>query len=233
MPSLKFKNHKQFTILYFLVLAIDIAVKLNCPIEFRYFSKPILILLLLFYYYQQREVNNKRDQLWVFLALSSFLIGDILIINDFDPVFLGASLLFFTLGKMFFSIKFIHKEDFNVVRLIPFSVLLFAYIFLLVGFVYENLNVFFSAAIISFFFTLVIFQFAFLRKGVYSSRSYYYVFFGVLLFLISESIMAIKTFKDGIPYQDFLIMLAYGSSIYFLTMGILFEKDNVAERKLN
>src|SRR5690606_9556860 len=93
-------------------------------------------------------------------------------INHFNQVSLAASLLFFTLGKLSFSIKFIHKEDFNVVRLIPFSILLFAYIFLLVGFVYQDLNVFFSAAIFSFFFTLVIFQFAFLRKGVYSSRSY-------------------------------------------------------------
>jgi hypothetical protein len=41
--------------------------------------------------------------------------------------------------------------------------------------------------------------------------------------------MAIKTFKHAIPYQDFLIMLAYGSSIYFITMGILFEKDAVVE----
>lgn len=231
MFSLKFKNLTQFTFIYFLVLAIDILVKLYGPIEYRYFSKPFLIPLLLLYYYHNKETHNKRGQLWVFLALTSFLIGDILIINHLNQVSLAASLLFFTLGKLFFSLKFIHKEDFNVVRLIPFSILLFAYIFLLVGFVYQDLNVFFSAAIISFFFTLVIFQFAFLRKGVYSSRSYYYVFFGVLLFLVSESIMAIKTFKQNIPYQDFLIMLAYGSSIYLITTGIVFEKDAVGDNE--
>lgn len=231
MFSLKFKNLTQFTFIYFLVLAIDILVKLYGPIEYRYFSKPFLIPLLLLYYYHNKETHNKRGQLWVFLALTSFLIGDILIINHLNQVSLAASLLFFTLGKLFFSLKFIHKEDFNVVRLIPFSILLFAYIFLLVGFVYQDLNVFFLAAIFSFFFTLVIFQFAFLRKGVYSSRSYYYVFFGVLLFLVSESIMAIKTFKQNIPYQDFLIMLAYGSSIYLITMGIVFEKDTVGDNE--
>ncbi|MFV0571431.1 MAG: lysoplasmalogenase family protein [Xanthomarina gelatinilytica] len=231
MARLKFKNHKQFTFIYFLVLAIDITVKLCYPIELRYFSKSMLIPLLLIFYYQNKEANNRRDQLWVFLALTSFLIGDVLIINHLNQVSLAASLLFFTLGKLFFSLKFIHKEDFNVVRLIPFSILLFAYIFLLVGFVYQDLNVFFSAAIVSFFFTLVIFQFAFLRKGVYSSRSYYYVFFGVLLFLVSESIMAIKTFKQNIPYQDFLIMLAYGTSIYLITMGIVFEKDAVGDNE--
>lgn len=232
MPNLKFKNVKQFTLIFFLVLAVDITVKLYCPMGFRYFTKPLLIILLLFFYYQQKEANNKRDQLWVFLALSCFLLGDIFIINHLNPVLLSTSLVFFTLGKMFFSIKFLHKEDFNVVRLIPFSMLLFAYIFLLIGYVYEGLNVFFLAAIISFFFTLVIFQFAFLRKGVFSLKSYNYVFFGVLLFLISESIMAIKTFKYGMPYQDFLIMLAYGSSIYFITMGILFEKEGVEVREI-
>ncbi|MEO8934610.1 MAG: lysoplasmalogenase family protein [Xanthomarina sp.] len=231
MLSIKLKKTVQFTLIYFLILTIDITVKLYGSIGFRYFSKPLLILFLLIFYNQQKETQTKKDQLWVFLALSSFLIGDILVINHIERVFLSASLFFFTLGKIFFSIKFLHKEDFNVVRLIPFSILLFTYIFLLIGFVYEDLSLFFLAAIISFFFTLVIFQFAFLRKGVFSLKSYYYVFFGVLLYLVSESIMAIKTFKEPIPYQDFLIMMAYGSSIYLIIMGILFEKDGVELKK--
>jgi len=190
----------------------------------------LLILVLLFFYFQERESQSKKDQLWVFLALGTFLIGDILIISHINPVFLWASLVSFTLGKIFFSIKFMHREDFNVLRLIPFSILLFTYIFLLVGLVYDGLGSFFTGAIISFFFTLVIFQFAFLRKSVFSLKSYYYVFIGVLFYLLSESIMAIKTFKQDLPFQEFFIMLTYGSALYFIVMGIVFEKEAVEVR---
>ncbi|MCX7549131.1 lysoplasmalogenase family protein [Xanthomarina sp. F1114] len=227
---LNFKNTRQFTLLYFFLLTLDIVVKLTCPIAFRFATKPLLVLALLLFYFQHRESQTNKDQLWVFLALGSFLIGDILIINHINPIFLSASIVAFTLGKIFFSIKFIHKEDFNVARLIPFSMLLFAYIFGLVTLVYEGLESYFAIAIISFFFTLVILQFAFLRKSVFSLKSYYYVFIGVLFYLISESIMAIKTFKQDLPFQEFFIMLTYGAAIYFIIMGIVFEKEGVEVR---
>ena len=36
--------------------------------------------------------------------------------------------------------------------------------------------------------------------------------------------MAIKTFKRAIPYQDFLIMFFYGTSVYFMVFGVINEK---------
>lgn len=68
-------------------------------------------------------------------------------------------------------------------------------------------------------------QFAFLRKGVYNTTSFNSVFIGVLLFTISESIMAIKTFKFPLPFEDVIIMLLYGTSVYFLVFGIINEKE--------
>ena len=221
-----FTNHKQFALLYFSILLIDIFVKIQFPVfPYRYISKPWLLIFLLGYFYLNKIGNDKRKHRYMLLALSFFFIGDMLIINHLSIVFLGLSLLFFSIGKIFLCMKFSHKKDFNVSRLIPFTIIMFGYVIFLIGFLYKNLKDFLVPALASFFLTLLMFQFAYLRKEVFNKKSYLYVLFGIILFVISEGIMAIKTFKREIPYQDFLIMFFYGTSVYFMVLGVVNEKE--------
>ena len=76
-------------------------------------------------------------------------------------------------------------------------------------------------ALLSFFISLLLIQFAFLRKDVVGRVSYLYVFFGVIFYMLSESMMAIKTFKMDLPMQDVLIMLFYGIAMYLIIFGIV------------
>ncbi len=71
------------------------------------------------------------------------------------------------------------------------------------------------------------FQFAYLRKGVYATRSYGFVFFGVIMFMISENIMAIKTFRQDLPFQDFMIMFFYGLAMYSIVYGLVKERIGI------
>ncbi|GAA3576899.1 hypothetical protein GCM10022395_27170 [Snuella lapsa] len=172
---------------------------------------------------------NKRGRgikyhLWVFLGLSFFLVGDLLIINAANIIFLGLSLFFFSLGKIFFCLKFSHKKDFNVLRLVPFSIIMFSYAVFIIGIVLNELKEFLVPALLSFFLSLLMIQFAYLRKGVFNNKSYWYVLLGVTAFIISESIMAVKTFKQDLPFQDFLIMMLYGTAMYFIVLGIVSER---------
>lgn len=226
-----FSNHKQFALLYFSVLCIDIIVKLNCtPFPFRYMSKPWVMLLLLGYIYFNIRGNNKKKYGSIFLALTAFFIGDILIIKDGNIIFLSLSLLFFSIGKIFFCMKFSHKKDFNVAKLIPFTSIMFLYTIFLIGFLYESLDAFLVPALGSFFLTLLMVQFAYLRQNVFNKKSYKYVLFGVLLFVLSEGMMAIKTFKSSLPFQDFLIMMSYGTGVYFMVFGVINEKEYKQEQ---
>ena len=70
----------------------------------------------------------------------------------------------------------------------------------------------------------MLFQLTFLRKDVVNKISYIYVLIGVILYIISESMMAVKTFKTAVPLQESLIMLFYGSAIYLITIGIVKER---------
>ncbi|SFZ92515.1 YhhN-like protein [Flaviramulus basaltis] len=230
MVKYVFTNHKQFALLYFSILLIDIFVKIQLPIfPYRYITKLWLLPLLMSYFYFNKIDNDKKKHRWLLFALSFFFIGDILVINHTNIISLSLSLLFFSVGKIFFCIKFSHKKDFNVSRLIPFTIIMFGYVIFIIGYLYKDLKAFLVPALFSFFLTLLMFQFAYLRKDVFNKKSYLYVFFGIILFIISEGIMAIKTFKTDIPYQDFLIMLFYGLSIYLIVFGVINEKKEELE----
>ncbi|WP_303316014.1 lysoplasmalogenase family protein [Flavivirga abyssicola] len=222
-----FKNERKITILFFIILTIDILVKLNLdPFPYRYISKPPLVLLLFLYYYYNNNEQRKIKKLWVILALCSFLLGDIFVINHTNIIFLSVSLLLFALAKVFLSLRLSHVSDFNVIKLIPFSIILFFYTVFIVSFLFNSLGDFFAPALISFFISLLLIQFAFLRRGVVNNVSYSYVFTGIIFYKFSEAMMAIKTFKMDLPMQDILIMLFYGIAIYLIFFGIVKEHKN-------
>ena len=226
MKSL-FSSHKKFALIFFTFLFIDIYVKIYCPVfPYRYISKPFVILLIFAYYYLNKSKNDKKS-LWALLGMASFLLGDLAMITHTDIVFLSIGLFFFLLGKVFFCLKFSHKGDFNISRLIPFSIIIFVYAVFMISIVFKGLNEFLVPGLFSFFLSLLMFQFAYLRKGVFSKKSYNYVFFGVMAFVVSENIMAIQIFRKGLPFQDLLIMLFYGISMYFIALGMVQENQSL------
>ena len=109
------KDEKKFRLLFFGMLALDILVKLYLPAyPYRYISKPPLLLLLYFYYQVNNKEKSKKKYFWINLALITFFLGDILVINYHNTMFLIASLICFSLGKIFLCIRFSHKTDFEI-----------------------------------------------------------------------------------------------------------------------
>lgn len=219
------KDKKKFAILFFAILVIDVLVKMNCPVvPYRYISKsPVLLLLILYYYFNHSQTRPIKHW-FAMVSLFCFFIGDILIISHKNILFFSVSLLLFTLGKLFLSFRFSHTSDFKVSRLLPFSIVMFAYTVGLISFLYDGLKNFFLPIIISYFISLLLFQFAYLRKDIVDKASYQYVFFGVIIYMISEGVMVIKTFKTDLPLQEIIIMICYGLGLYMIVHGIVIEK---------
>lgn len=218
-------DKNKFTLLFFSALILDILVKLTCSIvPWRYISKPLILILLILFYYLKQPKEKQNGFKWAMGGLIVFFIADLVLINVESMISLAVALLLVSIGKLFLCFRFSHKFDFKVRRLVPFSIIMFSYTFCLVSLVYDGLKEFFIPALISFFISLLLFQFAYLRKGVVNSKSYWYVFYGVLLFMISEGLMAIKTFRTDLPFQDGLIMFFYGTAMYLLTMGMVTER---------
>ncbi|MFD2535239.1 lysoplasmalogenase family protein [Gelatiniphilus marinus] len=189
-------------------------------------SKPWVTLVLLCYFYC--HVINKSDKKnkMVFWALVSFLLGDLIIILKGDSlVLLGLTILFFTAAKLFLSFKFSHSKDFSVSSLIPFTSVLFIYTVFMTWFLYDHLNDFFVPALLSFFTSLLMLQFAFLRQVAFNKKSFKFVFLGVLAYAVSEGMQAIQLFKGMFPMQEFLSTLFYGSGLYAIVFGLINEKE--------
>ncbi|AUS04193.1 lysoplasmalogenase family protein [Pseudotamlana carrageenivorans] len=219
------RDKNKFAILFFIVLIIDTAVKINLPaFPYRYLSKPWVLGLLIAYYFFNKKAALKHNFLWTMLALVCFFIADFLIIDHENIFLLISSLFIYSVAKLFLCFRFSHKADFKVRPLIPFSVVIFIYTVGLVSFIYEDLGDFFLPTLISYFISLLLCQFAYLRKEVVDRKSYLLVFFGVICYMISEGIMVIKTFKTDVPYKDFSIMFFYATGVYLMVHGVVIEK---------
>lgn len=220
-----FINKIIFTIVFFIILLIDVYFKMDTSlIHYRYLSKPFVLLSLIAFYYVNVKNENKKIERNVLWALFFFLLGDIMILNYLNAFFLLLSILFFTIGKVFFSLKFKNKEDFEFTRLFPFSIITYIFITVIISIVYKNLREFLIPGLITLFVSLLMLNLAYLRKGKFSNSSYLYVLFGCMLFVFLEGINAISVFNGNLPFPTFLVMFFYGTAIYLIVFGIVKEK---------
>jgi len=218
---------RYFTPVFLALLFLDIYVKINLPIiPYRYYSKVLVLVTLIIFtgycVYKKNKLSNK----YVFFGLIVFFIGDILIIDHLSKAKFIISILLFVVGKLIYIFKFTHKEDFSNKRLLPFLVVCFLSVAFLYNLIFTNLKEYFMPVTLYFFISLVMTLFAYLRKDVASNKSYYTVLSGVLLFVISEATMVVKTFYGDVLFQDFIVMFGYGFGQYLIIIGLMIDKSN-------
>lgn len=220
-----FKSINNISLFYFLAVAFDVYVKLHLPIvTYRYISKFAMLSLVIMLYYFNNSEQNKKNKTFVFIALMFFVFGDACVLWHKNFIFLAVSLVFFSFAKLFLSFRLSHKHDFKIGSLLPVSIIMFVYTFFIFKLIYGNLNNFLVPAIGTFFVSLLLFQFAALRQGVVNTFSYFSVLFGVLFYVFSESMMAVKIFNGPFLYQEPLIIIFYSLSHYLIILGLVREK---------
>lgn len=220
-----FKNRTYFTILFFTILCVDIIVKLYVEqFPYRYFSKPMIMGSLIVYYGLNNTETSKWRKRYFYIALSSFLLGDILFITYEITVLYIISILLFIVGKLFYTFRFSNQRDFSLVTLFPLFIGCFIYMIGIMMLVIDNLKAFFLPTLIYLFASLIVILFAFLRKDEVIYKSYILVFIGVVIAIISDSITLIQSFYNPyFPYHKTLIMLFYGASQFLIVYGIVEE----------
>lgn len=224
-----FRNKLIFSVFFFTILFFDIIVKLNTDdIAFRFFSKGIVMLsLIVFYIANQKEKTRKR----YFLMLSAmicFLAGDFFLIVYYVKAFFIIGLILFVLGKILYALRFSNKQDFNLLRLMPFLLGCFVYMIILMKLIINNLGDFFFPTLIYLFASMIVAQFAFLRKGEVNYKSYFLVIVGILFGIVCDSLGVLQSFYYAdIPFHKIMIMLFYGVSQFFIVTGILIEREKI------
>jgi len=214
-------KNKGWVILFIVVLLADlIAVYLGKEI-LRYATKPLLMPLLVIYFVSAVKFFDSSSKKWMILALAFSWLGDVLLIFE------SANSSFFIFGLVAFLIAHIlYIILFNQIRikekvkqslfpLLPIAI----YYFLLISLLQPTLGemkkpVGIYGLIISIMLSFAIDLWRIKDRGVS-----FYIISGALLFIISDSLLAINKFYSSFQYGGILIMLTYGIAQLFITLG--------------
>lgn len=213
-----------FTIAYFLTLLLDLWVKVNLDsFPYRYFSKTLLMVLLIIYYKKNHTSNHKKNHLYTLLALVLFWAASIAVIDHVNDVRFLIGMLLFIMAKVMYCLRFTNYRDFSIIRLLPFLAGSFVLMVFVFSLIYNKLGFFLVPVLIYFFISLILFLFSYLRKNDVNNKSYNVVIVAMVLLILSEVIMALKTYYTSLVFEDISVMLFYGIAQFLIVYGILIE----------
>lgn len=219
------KTETKFTILFVvLVIAELISGSIESFSAWRYVTKPSLLVALILYFYFNSAELNPKTKILTLIALIFSLAGDVLLMFDDQlPVFFIAGLVAFLLAHVFYIVIFWSERN-SKINPFGFIVILAMYTIGLFYLLITNLG---DLLIPVVFYVIVILMMAvtaFLRQKKVSKISFIFVFLGAILFVISDSILAVNKFYLPIRFSNISIMLTYALAQYFIVLGLLKQR---------
>lgn len=220
------KFERTFTALFFVIVLIELlSLTLSWLSSFHNVAKPLILTSLILFFYLEGKHLSSKTRRNMLIALTFSLIGDVLLMFDeLSTNFFLTGLISFMLGHVFYILVFLEKKN-NLKKPIPFITVLIIYALGLFYTLYNGLGSMLIPVIIYMLAILTMAVTAALRKGKVPNSSYNLVFIGVLLFLISDSILAVNKFYGDVAYEHILIMSTYAFAQFCIVMGIIKQKN--------
>jgi uncharacterized membrane protein YhhN len=218
------KKSKLFLSLFLIVsLAELVALQMEWDI-LHLISKPLIVLSLIGYYW---SLSNARSMVFV-VALLFCWAGDVfLLFQDGASFFFLLGLVSFLIGHVLYilSYRYFRWKDTSRGLLGTQKVRLALPIILagtgLVVVLYPSLaDLKIPVMIYALVLTLMVLNAVF-RYERTSSGSFWFAFAGAVLFMISDSLLAINKFMNPLPQASLLIMLTYIAAQYLIVEGML------------
>lgn len=205
---------------YFILLAVTELVFTVYYPQGRIGTKPLIMISLIYYFWTS---SQSRDSLFL-IALFFALIGDVVLM--FDNLFL-VGLGSFLIMQLLYAICFIQHRGPRSIRKLFLTIIVIAVTIglqmILLPHVGELLiPVVAYSAVIG----------AMVLAGIWRTEKgqhYIWILVGVLLFMISDSLLAINKFAFEIPFGGFWVMLTYIAAQYLIVKGFLkYERADLA-----
>jgi len=221
--------------IFILIVIGDLAGQVANSQILDYIFKPLLMLWLLGYFLTQIKTARQSTHYpksfvrFVILALVFSWLGDVsLMFVEQSEVFFIVGLGNFLIAHIFYvlayhrSVALSQKQGYvakNLFWVLPFLVIGAA----LYWYLFPSLKD--LAVPVAVYATTIILMgiFALNRKGTTSTASYQYIFFGALIFIVSDASIAINKFVTPLPQAGLLIMVTYIAAQYMIVKGSLFE----------
>lgn len=222
---------KKLLLYLFLLAALGELIATITPIPFLHeVCKPALMILLGIYYRIAQRSSDKTVSSTVILAIIFSWIGDVLLMQRGEQFFMFG-LAAFLMAHLFYILAYRqHRRADSSEALHGLQRIRFAFPIILAGtglvtVLYVHLGdlripVLIYAGVITAMVIVALFRFG--RTG---STSFAMVFGGAILFMMSDSLIAINKFLEPLLYAHFWIMLTYISAQFLIVKGLLRHSD--------
>ena len=209
-------------VLYIIIGAVNvIGHLLDAPDMVRY-SKPMLMPTLIFFIYHHSQGHVTKRIMLVLLALIFSWLGDLALMKDGEEMYFLLGLGSFMLAQLTYTYIYFNstfqKPEFQLTPLLP----ILTFTIFLLAFVLKNAPTAMQIPIAVYAVCITAMaSMARLRMGLTSNHSFQWVMLGSLLFVISDSAIAVDKFYQPIPYDEVVIMSTYIAAQVLIVIGIL------------
>lgn len=210
------------------LFVVELISRLNNFHTLDYFTKPLLLIWIGLYFYL--NTGNIRKDKFIYKAFLFSWIGDLcMMVSHTNGIYFYAGVGGFFLAQLNYIRVFtgnIKSDNKGLVFnkpgwLIPFALYLAAMLYLILS----GMKGVMIPIIIIYALSLISMSlFALNRKGLVSQKSFSLVFVGSILFVLSDSMIAINKFYSEFPLSSFLIMLTYFTAQYLIMQGLIEDK---------
>jgi uncharacterized membrane protein YhhN len=215
------KTEKKFS-LFFLMIVISELIFDNIESlkPTHYITKPAIIISLIFFFLNKSNHLDNKTKFLTLFALIFSLLGDILLMFTTKSInFFMGGLIAFLLAHIFYIFVFLKRKNYAKKSIITIIILLI-YGLGILNFLKDGLGDLLVPVIMYMLVILMMVIFAFLRYGKVPEISFNFVFFGAVLFIISDSLLALNKFYMHFQLSDILIILTYAIAQYLIVLGI-------------
>lgn len=206
------------------VFVVELISCRNNNYNLDYFTKPWLLIWIGFYFFL--NTRTIRKDLFIYFAFFFSWIGDLfLLAAHTDGVYFYAGVGGFFLAQLSYILAFTNTTEKGYLAikplwLIPFLLYLSGMLYLISG----GMKGIMIPIIVVYAISLISMSAAALnRKNLACNKSFYLVFLGSVLFVISDSMIAINKFYMQFDSSSFLIMLTYFTAQYMIMQGLIAE----------
>ena len=187
--------------------------------------KPLIIPVLIGYAISSGVLSTSRPKYLVLIALAFAWAGDVLLMfQEISEIYFLSGLGSFLIMHILYTLV-LSKTRFSTAwppqkELLIFLIAALTVTTAVFGLIDQNLGPMRGPVIL---YTLAILAMAFMalaRKGVTSVSSYRLTFIGAILFVLSDSILAINKFGPEVPLSGLIIMATYMMSQFLILKGL-------------
>lgn len=215
------KHERSFTVIFLILVILElIFVSIESLSQFEFISKPAIVISIMIFFWMERHSVSGTIANLTLIALLFSLIGDVLLMFvDQSPNYFMFGLVAFLLAHITYIIVFLKNRNPSY-KPIWIMGILDIYALSLFLFLKDYLGDLMIPVLIYILIILGMATSAFLRKGGVSKLSYNFVILGAILFMVSDSLLAVNKFYQEIPFANIFIMLTYAIAQYFIVIGI-------------